>query len=89
VLVWSEAWNAEGEKRKPYCYFKHTAIRRSVPNTRPGVNVKAQKPDGAARSEAECRATAIPEPVKTKARSTSVCADGDGFVLDSAGTICA
>jgi hypothetical protein len=49
VLVWSEAWNAEGEKRKPYCYLKHTAIRGSVPNTRPGVNVKAQKPESAAR----------------------------------------
>jgi hypothetical protein len=49
VLVWSEAWNAEGEKRKPYCYFKHTAIRGSVPNTRPTVNVKAQKLDGAAQ----------------------------------------
>ena len=89
MLVWSEAWNAEGEKRKPYCYFKHTAIRRSVPNTRSGVNVKAQKPDGAARFGNKCRATAIPEPMKTKARRTPVWADGNGFVLDSAGTVCA
>jgi hypothetical protein len=31
VLVWSEAWNAEGEKGKTDCCFEHTPIRTRVP----------------------------------------------------------
>jgi hypothetical protein len=31
MLVWSEAWNAEGEKAKMGYWFKHTPTRAGVP----------------------------------------------------------
>jgi hypothetical protein len=31
MLVWSEAWSAEGEKGKTSCSLKHTLARASVP----------------------------------------------------------
>jgi hypothetical protein len=31
MLVWSEAWSAEGEKGKTSCFLKHTLTRACVP----------------------------------------------------------
>jgi hypothetical protein len=35
MLVWSEAWSAEGEKGKTSCSFKHTLTRACVPTAYP------------------------------------------------------
>ena len=35
MLVWSEAWNAEGEKGKTGCHFNHTPTTTHVPTALP------------------------------------------------------
>jgi hypothetical protein len=36
VLVWSETWNAKGEKGKEYFFLKHTPIQAIVPQAAGG-----------------------------------------------------
>jgi hypothetical protein len=45
VLVWSEAWNAKGEKGREYRYLKHTPIQANVPEAE-GVKQASTNPDG-------------------------------------------
>jgi hypothetical protein len=43
MLVWSQAWNAEGEKGKTRYWLKHTPASARVPAGLPFMNSRARK----------------------------------------------
>ena len=62
MLVWSEAWNAKGEKGQTDCYFKHTPNRGYVRldiRTRSRVNRSGFAQHGDSLSDDESRLRTI------------------------------